>query len=508
MEQKTPEFDRSQEKGSLSLRDMKAVLVEPWAFAGGARSLVSSHERVEMPLFAKSPEVSDIYQQNIGDCWFLASLAAVLATPNGADRIQKSIKEIEHDKEVNGPAVIVRLFDINGQEHFIKLRKQVIEVWGRKVLPDAVYHAKLDRNIGCWPVFFEAACTAFDKDGQLNPKSVSYNRLQGGTAERGFRLLLGAKVEAPRIYGATSLDVLEDRESDSLMEPTRFKLSMLLSGGLTVRDREILTEIFGAGYEGLYETWNAWLEHWRKNNPGKDLWENLYKAIKTYSDQTVTIATPRLGFDFLGTNTTINAGKVFRREQFQKFYLETFGSLDRSVRAPIYGYGKHLFPGKRGTGKYNLYQKKLFALMEAKHSEGVPMVVSSNPKYVGRTHTDKVGPSAAEDEVKGLIREHAYVVLTVSKVPDGRRWIRLFNPWGRKGRASWAQITESEGTKHKYTLSEEGIRQHRVRKQRHPEYEQPPIPKGAVFEVEQAVFDLDLDDLTKRFVMLTYPTSD
>jgi hypothetical protein len=57
----------------------------------------------------------------------------------------------------------------------------------------------------------------------------------------------------------------------------------------------------------------------------------------------------------------------------------------------------------------------------------------------------------------------------------------------------------------KYTLGKEGVRQQQDRIKLNLN-DPTRIPPGAVFEIEEAVFDLDLDDLTKRFTVLTHLT--
>jgi hypothetical protein len=481
MEKETP-FD------TLSLGGMKTVLVKPWAFAGSARSALSSHQSVMMSLFAKKPEVSDISQQNIGDCSFLSVLAAVLATPNGVNNITSAICEIEKDNEVQGPAVVARLYDLNLKPRYIKLEKAVITAWGQSVFGTVQYHAELNPKIGCWPVFFEAAFTAFDRKGHLDPNGASYQRIQGAYAKDVFRMLLGINAMETPIQGATSLPVLQDQESQ--MQQTLQNLAMLLSNNLREGDTKILQEIFGNDYK---ESFQKWLE-WHGGKRG-DLWEKLDEIIQGYTGQTVTIATKTWGFDWLGTNTTINAGKVFRIKQFeQEFYVKYLGGLAVPVKGMILNYARKVFPDKRGRGQYNLYQKRLFQLMKAKHNAGDPMVLTSNSTYMGRRDKDKSGHSAGEPVVKGLVGHHAYAVLGVSEVEDGPCWIRIANPWGKTGRASHAQL------KHQYNLSEEGARQQQKR------LKLGNIPPGAVFEIEEAVFDLDLDDLTKRFTVLTHLT--
>jgi hypothetical protein len=367
------------------------------------------------------------------------------------------------------------------------------------VLGNVEYHARLDAKIGCWPVFFEAAFTAFNRDGQLDPKFANYTRINGATPKRVFRMLLGVDAIETPIHGATSRLALEDR--DSQMEQTRANLAMLLSGSLQEKDGKILQEIFGSFYRERFRTWNDWRSHQQDS----DLWSKLDEAIQLYTGQTVTIATKTLGYEWLGTNTTINAGKVFRFDQFWKFYNKNLCSIQGLaplVSVPIFNYAKKVFPDKRGTGRYNLYQKRLFELMKAKHRDGDPMVLSSNLTYMGRTDKDKFGHSAGEPVVKGLVGKHGYAVLGVSEVPDGRCWIRIANPWGQTGRASMAQLLDPNNN---YTLSEEGRLQQKDRMERR-RYDPTPIPPGAVFEIEEAVFDLDLDDLTKRFTVLTHLT--
>jgi hypothetical protein len=71
--------------GLLKLPDDPSEVTEvnPWALATSPSSLFSYHTHVgTTPLFATPPKWSQINQQQLGNCWFLAAISSILLLPD------------------------------------------------------------------------------------------------------------------------------------------------------------------------------------------------------------------------------------------------------------------------------------------------------------------------------------------------------------------------------------------------------------------------------------------
>ena len=93
--------------GLLTLPDDPSDITEvnPWALATSTSSLFSVHTEVgTIPLFVTPPRWSQINQQQLGNCWFLASISSILFLPDGPTRIYHMMRE-------DPTHVVVRLYD-------------------------------------------------------------------------------------------------------------------------------------------------------------------------------------------------------------------------------------------------------------------------------------------------------------------------------------------------------------------------------------------------------------
>src|SRR5258708_1187850 len=151
-------------------------------------STFNSHKKINYPLFGKTPELQDVTQQAIGDCWFLAALIAILNAPGGANQIEGMMRL------VNGAdgdqKVIVRLYDIDKIRHYFLFDMSIIDQLGKS----GEGHAKITSQIGLWPAILEKALTAFDKSGKVELLNADYSRIDGGNSDRAFRHILGCDV--------------------------------------------------------------------------------------------------------------------------------------------------------------------------------------------------------------------------------------------------------------------------------------------------------------------------
>jgi hypothetical protein len=199
-------------------------------------------------------------------------------------------------------------------------------------------------------------------------------------------------------------------------------------------------QVFG----GDGNLWNAFVL-WRTEYV-KGQWETLLDAYGDIKDKK-------------GETTR---RKALRLEDLEAFFERYNMPLAASNRIMAFVEAKQLLPGKRGTGKYSSLQLRTFERIEAALITGKPVSVSTT-KDVGKKSTGK-GKTGGEALSKGLAGQHAYGVISVREDKDGLRWVRIRNPWGEMGR--------------------EYIRTGNKLKAR---------------EISAGEFDLELNDLTKRF---------
>jgi hypothetical protein len=447
--------------GMLKVPDPDKVVitdVTPWAMASSLASLTSYHKPVTGPLFLAPPNVSDINQQSIGDCWFLASICAILCLPNGTMRVWQMMRERDG-------YVFVRLYDRSRQAHYLKLEKTVIHHDS-----GSEFHAKLDAGLGTWPVFLEKALTAFDSKGNFDPAFARYGRTEGGFGDRGLARLLGVEtVRVPIAPPAVDKVTEVGQEVDQV-------LGVLFSVGVDPNAgaaRATLIQIFGASYEKDWADWQKWLKTQQHRDLRKELWQAILgkQELRTHKLWKRHLPAPQTSWRDLPSWTTAPGG-VFRLEHLQTW----FGRLTPpppphlSIKVISCARMSHLLPGKRGTGLYADSQLQTFNLMRNLCLAGVPMTVGSRV-YLGKS-TETYHYS--DELIKGLVSSHEYAVHNVFS-KDNRCYIKLMNPWGRAGRA--------------------------VKKGAYAVGKSEPVEA-----TEDAEFDLDLDDFTKRFNWLSHTT--
>jgi hypothetical protein len=419
------------------------------------------------------PNSLAITQQKIGDCWFLASILAILSVRGGSTRVSQMMCEKDGH-------VFVRLYDRSQQAHYLRLEKTVIHHDSGKE-----FHAKLDPALGAWPVFLEKALTAFDKDGDFDPTFARYGRTEGGFGERGLALLLGVKtVKIPIAPPAVDPGTEVGKEVDQV-------LGVLFSGGVDPNAgaaRATLLQIFGASYVKDWADWQAWLTTWRSQNPHRDLRSELWQAVlgrqksQTHTLWKRALDPPQTSWRDLPTFAFAPVG-VFRLEHLQGWFgrLTPPPPVHLSTKVIACARMTHLLPGKRGTGLYADSQLQTFNLMRNLCEAGVPMTVSSR-YYLGKS-AEKGKPHYTDEVIKGLVSRHEYAVSSVLDEKDGRYYIRLINPWGGTGRS----LKEPWQTPKPWEFTP---------------------GKGQAVELSgDAQFELDLDDFTKRFDWLSYTTA-
>ena len=323
------------EHGLLTLpaNSSAITLVSPWAVANSPSSAFSYHASTLAPLFVQPPHWSDINQQQLGNCWFLASICSILNLPFGTLRVLQLMRE-------EGGFVFVRLFDKQKKAHYIKLEKSIVYSLG-----GSEYHAKMGSGLGTWPVFLEKALTAFDKERNFAPQNAYYGRTVGGYGEEGLALLLG--VDTLKLTVTRPL-----LDEDAATTKFKSRLLSLFSGSLNENNPghlEILKEFFGPRYPAIY--WGIW-KQWLDSLKPRDLMQELLDEITSRQEQNRIVWHKGTLTDmYIDSEVELKkAAGVFRLEHFKVWFERRNGRLNMLVaRALLDSIQRFSFlPGKRG----------------------------------------------------------------------------------------------------------------------------------------------------------------
>jgi Calpain family cysteine protease len=382
----------------------------------------NTHVDLTGPLFAHEPTITDINQENIGDCWFLAALAAILRCKDGSDAIQGMMRD-------HGDGTVsVRLYEKRGTKFdaiVVHIAKSV--VW--TVRPNKVWHA----SGANWVMLLEKALTYFAKDGHYSPHDASYGRVEANSVTVAFSALLGAESFAVPI-------------SLSPETKARKALDDLLAGRLQSSkpgDAGVLSDVLSSVVEISAPSCTALLENWAGSVQGRrpvgEAWAALVaekqgRKAKVVKDTSFSLSDPST---WTKSYEDVANPDLIRFEDFVKFMDDHANQPHLPLPPPIkdaivrWVERNRMFAGKRGTGFYDADALLYFETIEYQLKSGLPLTLSTR-KYVG-TSTTK-GHSAAEDISKGLAGNHAYAVLDVARDPQGRRYVQIYNPWGFTGR--------------------------------------------------------------------------
>ena len=123
---------------------------------------------IHQPLFPTLPEVTDINQHNMGDCWFLAALAAIVAMGSG-EAIKLMMRSVAVDRHIPAPGDPGRA-DRDARRrapvrpttdpHYLLVEKSLVET----DVPGKTYHS----TGAPWVAVLEKAMTAIDTTGQIS----------------------------------------------------------------------------------------------------------------------------------------------------------------------------------------------------------------------------------------------------------------------------------------------------------------------------------------------------
>jgi hypothetical protein len=436
--------------------------------------MLPKHELQLRPLFEQLPQLGDINQRQMGDCWFLAALAAIITMGTGHVIRLMMCGMGEH--------AYVRLWDRAQMPHFVRVHKGLIQIRGR-----ATFHSVG----GLWAAVLEKAMTAIDKEGRYDPKNAAYERLKSSNSHIALQALLGVESVSSDIlpteyhYDPTGTDFADFRKilkGDSNNSPSAL-IKTALFGGLV--DPTKLNLFYDTVWEpwaeqvGLCGKWMTSFGHFTEGRVYRleDL-ERFLREFATNPLNELAWMTCSSSFNVTAYTSDLSAFRSnpltapmpdFRRRA--PTALQAVQGVWRWARL------KQLFSGRRLSGVYTEAQIRLFKEIE-QHLQAWRPVCLGTHKLVGTP--DPVLGSSGEKISKGLAGSHAYAVTGCFKdVKTGACFVQVFNPWGIIGRG--------------YTLAP-----NEIHLKPSPGALKKWVDGQSTYETESPLFWLDLADVTKR----------
>lgn len=402
------------------------------------------------PLFAHRPSIDDVRQGNMGDCFLLAAILAIVEKPGGPEFIEKMMVL---DPKAN--RVTVRFFvpwdELESTTAPIQARRYVTVEYSR-IVP-YFYDEQVGSQGAAWVHILEKAYAGFDK-GNLwatGKPGILWNLDSGGNPQDTLRALRGAKTGMVALLaaaGTLSRDgkTQEIKQFDAFM--TTMEVGFFSAEELAARFSQEDQQELRAW---LAQTASAWIAFFA---------------------------------GFYSPNGNPEALKPLRLTDVLGF-LESQGCRSEFVTIIMRQLeAKQVFPGKRSSGQYSRQQIEFHDALTLQINAGMPVAASSR-NYEGLF--DKIPLR------KGLVWSHAYALLSGpppapvaqsssdvtsgsagtaaalggpgGALRDGVRGVWLCNPWGHRGRA---YVRKTDG-------------------------------KTQATEKTARIFWIDLSDLTKRF---------
>ena len=341
----------------------------------------------------KTLDISDISQERVGDCWYLAALAAIVNHRYGSSLIKKTMVDCG-----DGNAV-VRLYGGDYLPNYIKMEKSVLWSSGRGKV-----HARQMDGSGIWPLMLEKAATCMKKDTdwkECDHENPHYKNIIGGGSHEAFRMLLGVKTSK---HSCGNRNGIGRNGSQS-------KLSLLFATGNWnigpgQEERAALQEVFGG--QVSVQQWKLQLKQLK-----------LKRSPLVISTIGVTVGSAGWSNNFLQLMNSPN-----------------LSHLPSNISTALANYAKNneMINGKLGSGIYTAGAQALFNQIAGNVAAHRPMCLGTKQNIgpvTGRGH------SAGEDESHGMVGNHAYAILDTFAETAGpkRKYVKIANPWGRFGRS-------------------------------------------------------------------------
>jgi hypothetical protein len=371
---------------------------------------LQAHRKVDQPLFDHAPCMEDVRQGEIGDCYLLGAINAIMRQPEGSDVIQ----HLMHD-DGNG-MVTVRLFKDAGY-HYVRLRKTVVHEYRGSFLGKRYGTGRVLHNQGAvWVSLLEKAYLGFI----LADQSKSYKGIEGGGGRDAMKAFLGPGMASPTASGNPESGVDAGVDAAVRAGETFAMLVNDLSADnkLAARFPAIKKKIFDAIDAAIFPDDAGSSAH-------STLWFDWNRTEKQNAFTAFTQGAPtHAGFDAL--------------------LARVAGDLDRETRelVRIWAHSQELWPGAMGSAKYTPLQLNVFAKIQ--RALATNRAVTIGTKKVLQGPSSGAGRSAGEAKVAGIAAGHEYSVLDTKIDGVGRRFVLLRNPWGEYGRSYQSNIRRSD----------------------------------------------------------------
>lgn len=344
------------------------------------------------------PRPEDIVQGELGDCYLEAALSSLAHTNPQA--IVDMVKDF-------GNTVAVRLFDVNRTDpqkpsftpRFVRVQKSRARRDGELVFDQgALWVGMIEKAYAAGKFGGSQASTDLHR-GQTK---ASMGAIADGFSHYAFEVLLGKPA------GYVMISQSEGRDD-------------FHAAGLPWADAELTEYQTNAkkkgGSYGALASMTA-LQDTKK----VDRWMQWYyahgnaKIVQLYE-------TAR------GVGGGYAQGSI-RIEDFERLFASN--GLPDSIAAPMLAYLQTYFPGKRGSAKYSRAQLATWdRIIEALAAKKV--VTAGSEKEIGRSSSG-AGHSGGESMSRGMVGSHAFTVLDTKIDGQGRRFVKMRNPWGKYSR--------------------------------------------------------------------------
>jgi hypothetical protein len=383
------------------------------ALADPSTTPMQKHKAVNEPLFTRSPCKDDVVQGQIGDCYLLAAINAVLSRAEGADLIQSMFLD-----SGNGE-VVIRLYKA-GNFHYLRVRKTLVHEYESKTL--GIRHGTgniLHGQGALWVSLLEKAYTAFMR-APAGGGLATYKHVEGGAGMDAMAAIVGGGVGVST--GSALADIQVIRDALFALTEELSSGSALLNRIPALRDKAInavANSVF-AGVDGSDDHAKNWFQ-----------WNTQVNQVEFRT--------------FFSSGPTLAKFRVLMKR------IDT--GLDpataRLVMVWVERYASELWPGEIGSGVYTNEQLNLF--MKIQRMLATQRGVTAGTPEKLRGVVSGTGKSAGEAKVDGLAAKHEYTVLDTKMDPLGRRFILVRNPWGEYGR-DYQALPRSTGDRGPATL--------------------------------------------------------
>jgi hypothetical protein len=367
---------------------------------------LQKHKKSTAPLFLRMPSMADVIQGQLGDCYLLAALNAIMSMPEGPSIILHTMRDNRDG------TVTLRLYK-GGSFQFISIDKSVVHTAKTRFLGQRIGTGPTLHGQGAlWVSLVEKACLAFIRSA----KATSYKGLESGHGTETFEAIMGP---GPDLSKKVARDAGLDPALDAFDAATG--IWAVLVNQVTARYAR-----FGQRY--LDDC------HLIASTVFKDI-DDADAHVKRWAAWNIGDA--QRGVQAIMPNEMM-------ADAFDKAYRNATSGLDRETAelARIWVHAAKLLQGAVGTGIYTAPQRDRFARIQRWLATNRP-VTATSPKSIPGLAQGK-GHSAGESMVQGLVAEHVYSIADTKTDAVGRKYVLMRNPWASYGR-SYQTDTRGKG---------------------------------------------------------------